>query len=95
MTGMLSIVDKRCRNRATLWQVFPCQPTCAVATVPCGTIRRNQMRVGIAVGACALAFTGGNLTGWVVFGVVLLVAAVLAVFAGRRRQRFAGDDATG
>jgi hypothetical protein len=48
-----------------------------------------------AVGAGALALTGGNMTGWVVFGVILLVAAVFAVFAGQRRRRLvaADDDA--
>lgn len=41
---------------------------------------------GGAVGAGALAYTGANVTGWVVFGAILVVAGVLAVFAGRRRR---------
>jgi LPXTG-motif cell wall-anchored protein len=41
----------------------------------------------VGAGAGTLAFTGANVTGWIVFGAILLVAGVLAVFAGRRRQR--------
>ncbi len=45
-------------------------------------------------GAGALAFTGANITGWIIFGGVLLIAGVLALFAGRRRRhRLTGDDA--
>lgn len=50
----------------------------------------------VGAGAGTLAFTGANVTGWIIFGVILLVAGVLAVFAGRRRHRLAvpGDDET-
>jgi hypothetical protein len=49
----------------------------------------------IGAGAGTLAFTGANVTGWIVFGALLLVVGVLAVFAGRRRRgRFAMDDDT-
>ncbi|HEY1573416.1 MAG TPA: LPXTG cell wall anchor domain-containing protein [Pseudonocardiaceae bacterium] len=41
----------------------------------------------VGAGAGTLAFTGANVTGWIVFGAILLVAGVLAVFAGRRRRR--------
>jgi LPXTG-motif cell wall-anchored protein len=43
--------------------------------------------VAVAVGAGTLVYTGANGTGWVMFGVVLVLAGVLAVFAGRRRRR--------
>jgi LPXTG-motif cell wall-anchored protein len=50
----------------------------------------------VGAGAGTLAFTGADVTGWIVFGAILLVAGVLAVFVGRRRRRFvgAGDDGT-
>ena len=42
----------------------------------------------LSVGAgTTLAFTGVNVTGWLVFGAILVVAGVLAVIAGRRRRR--------
>lgn len=41
---------------------------------------------GGAIGAGSLAFTGASTTGWIVFGVTLLVAGTLAVIAGRRRR---------
>lgn len=50
----------------------------------------------LGAGAGALAYTGADVTGWVVFGALLLVAGVLATLAGRhRRHRIAahGDDA--
>jgi LPXTG-motif cell wall-anchored protein len=40
----------------------------------------------VGAGAGTLAYTGANVTGWVVFGVLLLVAGTLAMFAGRRRR---------
>ncbi|HEX5120633.1 MAG TPA: LPXTG cell wall anchor domain-containing protein [Pseudonocardiaceae bacterium] len=47
----------------------------------------------VGAGAGTLAFTGANVTGWIVFGAILLVAGVLAVVAGRRRQhRLATSD---
>ncbi|HEX3588454.1 MAG TPA: peptidase [Pseudonocardiaceae bacterium] len=51
----------------------------------------------VGAGAGTLAFTGANVTGWIVFGAVLVVAGVVAVLAGRRRRhRLAafGDDST-
>ena len=41
---------------------------------------------GGAIGAGSLAFTGASMGGWFVFGVALVGAGVLAVFAGRRRR---------
>jgi LPXTG-motif cell wall-anchored protein len=41
---------------------------------------------GGAIGAGSLAFTGASVTGWIVFGTILLVAGTFAVFAGRRRR---------
>jgi len=41
---------------------------------------------GGAIGAGSLAFTGASITGWFVFGVAMVGAGVLAVFAGRRRR---------
>jgi LPXTG-motif cell wall-anchored protein len=49
----------------------------------------------VGAGAGTLAFTGANVTGWIVFGAVLMVVGVVAVLAGRRRRhRLAafGDD---
>ncbi|HKN97187.1 MAG TPA: peptidase [Pseudonocardiaceae bacterium] len=49
----------------------------------------------VGAGAGTLAFTGADVTGWLVFGALLVVAGVLAVLAGRRRHRLAaldGDD---
>jgi len=49
---------------------------------------------GGAIGAGSLAFTGASATGWLVFGVTLVVAGTLAVIAGRRRRsRLAALDA--
>lgn len=44
----------------------------------------------VGAGAGALAFTGANVTGWLVFGAIMVVAGVLAVFAGRRRRHRLG-----
>lgn len=41
----------------------------------------------VGAGAGTLAFTGANVTGWIVFGAILLVAGTLAFVAGRRRRR--------
>jgi LPXTG-motif cell wall-anchored protein len=41
----------------------------------------------VGAGAGTLAFTGADVTGWIVFGAILLVAGTVALFAGRRRQR--------
>jgi LPXTG-motif cell wall-anchored protein len=41
---------------------------------------------GGAIGAGTLAFTGASMTGWIVFGAILVVAGTLAVIAGRRRR---------
>lgn len=41
----------------------------------------------IGAGAGTLAFTGADVTGWILFGVILVVAGVLAIVAGRRRTR--------
>ncbi|HEX9338275.1 MAG TPA: LPXTG cell wall anchor domain-containing protein [Pseudonocardiaceae bacterium] len=41
---------------------------------------------GGAIGAGTLAFTGADMTGWIVFGAILAVAGTLAVLAGRRRR---------
>jgi hypothetical protein len=49
----------------------------------------------VGAGAGTLAFTGADVTGWIVFGVILVVAGVVTVFASRRRRhRLAatGDD---
>ncbi|HEX5403798.1 MAG TPA: LPXTG cell wall anchor domain-containing protein [Pseudonocardiaceae bacterium] len=49
----------------------------------------------VGAGAGTLAFTGADVTGWVMFGALLLVAGVLAILLGRRRRhRLAalGDD---
>lgn len=49
----------------------------------------------VGAGAGALAFTGANVTGWVIFGVILVVAGGFAMFAGRRRRHrlaTSGDD---
>jgi LPXTG-motif cell wall-anchored protein len=41
----------------------------------------------IGAGAGTLAYTGADVTGWVVFGALLLVAGVAALFASRHRRR--------
>jgi LPXTG-motif cell wall-anchored protein len=47
----------------------------------------------VGAGAGTLAFTGANVTGWIVFGAILLVAGTLALVAGRRRRhRLATSD---
>ncbi|HEX4701125.1 MAG TPA: peptidase [Pseudonocardiaceae bacterium] len=48
---------------------------------------------GGAIGAGSLAFTGASVTGWIVFGAVLLTTGVLAVFAARRRRNRLADSA--
>ena len=40
----------------------------------------------MGAGAGTLAFTGANVTGWFVFGVLMVVAGVLSVLLGRRRR---------
>lgn len=48
---------------------------------------------GGAIGAGTLAFTGASMTGWIVFGAILVAAGTFAVFAGRRRRnRLAADE---
>lgn len=49
----------------------------------------------VGAGAGTLAFTGADVTGWIVFGVILVVVGVVTVLASRRRRhRLAamGDD---
>lgn len=50
----------------------------------------------VGAGAGALAFTGTDVTGWVLMGVILLVSGVAAVLASRRRRNrsAARDDET-
>jgi LPXTG-motif cell wall-anchored protein len=37
-------------------------------------------------GAGTLAYTGANVTGWIVFAAILLVAGALVMYVGRRRR---------
>jgi LPXTG-motif cell wall-anchored protein len=49
----------------------------------------------VGAGAGTLAFTGANVTGWIVFGAILVIGGALAIVAGRRRRhRFATNDDT-
>lgn len=48
---------------------------------------------GVGVGAGTLAYTGANVTGWIVLGVVLLVAGIVLVLVARRRHKRARTDA--
>ena len=41
---------------------------------------------GGAIAGGSLAFTGASVTGWIVFGSILLAAGAFAMFAGRRRR---------
>lgn len=41
----------------------------------------------VGAGAGTLAFTGADVTGWVMFAALLIIAGVAALLAGRHRRR--------